>query len=336
MNEGRKSPAIRYLKYGILIVIALAVGLFFLFQYGLREKPDIEGIEREAVKRIEELREESEEPIDVEQADRFVSAQTALSKKDQQIVTTTPKALLEDESLEAESEIKVLVEEEKTVITTLRELLKDPTIGPHTPIRISPENGKVEETTPQQLLSDQSITHDTPIKIVQKHERVITTTVAELQKSLPSPETPVKIVVERPAVTLTLGQILPVEGGLERDTFYIHSVTKEDVQGIWGIIQHGLIDQFLRGIPVGGEDVGKQRLLTLEIPEDADELRGDGYSSYLGKVLAQKTREAYVYNYAKGHMGRNPDYISPGQELVISRFSEKELVDIYRHFHENP
>ncbi len=337
MNEGRTSPGIRYLKYGILIVIAIAVGLFFLFQYGLREKRDIERIEKEAVKRIEELREGSEEPIDVEQADRFVGAQTVLSKKDRQIVTTTPRALLEDESLGVESEIMVLVEEEETVITTLRELLKDPTMGPDTPLRILRDDGKIEETTIQQLLTDGSITRDTPIKIVQKHEKVVTTTLAELQKSVPSPETPVRIIVEKPGVTLTLSQILPDDQGLGRDTFYIHSVTGQDVQGIWGIIQHGLMDQFLKGVPVGiNEDVGEQRLLTIEIPENADEPRGDGYSSYLGKVLAQKTRESYVYNHAEGRMGRNPDFISPGQELVISRFSEEELVDIYRHFHENP
>ncbi|UCF57778.1 MAG: hypothetical protein JSW15_04790, partial [Deltaproteobacteria bacterium] len=68
----------------------------------------------------------------------------------------------------------------------------------------------------------------------------------------------------------------------------------------------------------------------------ADEPLDDGYSSYFGRVLTTKTSESYVYNYINGLMGRNPDYIYPGQEIVISRFSQKELVDIYKHFSRSP
>nr|NIS61178.1 hypothetical protein [Pseudomonadota bacterium] len=120
------------------------------------------------------------------------------------------------------------------------------------------------------------------------------------------------------------------------DTFYIHAVTREDVQGIWGIIQRGLLDQFLKGIPLGAEvGVPERKVLTLKIPEDADEPHDGGYSSFLGKFLVRKTRESYVYNYRNGRMGKNPDYIFPGQELVISRFSKEELVEIYKHFSQN-
>jgi hypothetical protein len=95
------------------------------------------------------------------------------------------------------------------------------------------------------------------------------------------------------------------------------------------------MDQFLKGIPVAGVAIPEEDILTLTIPEQADERLDDGYSSYLGRVLAQKTRESHVYNYSNGRMGRNPDYIRPGQEVVISRFSKSELVDIYKHFHKN-
>jgi len=336
MNKSTQSRGTRYLKYAVPIIIAVVVGLFFLLRSRPEKKLETEKIEREAVTRIEALKGELKEPIDVKRADHFVGAQTALLKKDERIIMTTPKALLEDPSLGPRSEIKVLVEEEKTIITTPRELLKNRTIHPDTTIRILKGDGQVAETTPSQLLADPSITLDTPIKIIEKVERVIVTTPEELQKTVPSPETPIRVVVEMPGETLTLAQLFPEEKGLEEDTFFIHTVTGDDVQGIWGIIQHGLMDQFLAGISVATqEDPPRKQVLTLEIPELADEPRMNGYSSYFGRVLDRKTRESYVYNYANGRMGRNPDYVSPGQELVISRFSKKELVEIYKNFTQN-
>lgn len=336
MEKSTEPRAFLYLKYVIPFLIVLLVGLFLLFRFRPEKENEAQQIERDAASRIEALKAESKEPIDLETADHFVGAQAALSRKDRQIITTTPKALLEDQSFGAESEIKVLVEKEETVITTPRELLKNRTIHPDTPIRILKEGGLVKETTVRKLLADRSIPLDTPIKIIQKQQKVIITTPAELQRIVPSPETPVKIVVEKPGEILTLGQILPGDQGLEGDTFYIHSVTRKDVQGIWGIIQHGLMDQFLKGVPVTvSEDFPEKQVLALEIPEYADEPREDGYSSYLGKVLAKKTAESYVYNYANGRMGKDPDYVFPGQELVITRFSKKELVRIYKHFSQN-
>jgi hypothetical protein len=274
--------------------------------------------------------------FDLERADHFVDAKTILSKKDRRVITTTPKTLLEDLAIGAKSEIKILVEEEKTTITTPRELLSDRTVHPDTPIRILKEGGVVEDTTPRKLMADPSITPDTPIKIIEKVEKVTVTTPEELQKMALSPETPIKVIVEKPGEALTLSQLLPEEKGLAEDTFYIHSVTREDTQGIWGIIQHGLMDQFLKGVPVSAEvGIPERRVLTLKIPGDADEPHEGGYSSFLGRVLVRKTKESYVYNYARGHMGKNPDYISPGQEVVISRFSNEELVEIYKHFSQN-
>ncbi|NIQ39005.1 MAG: hypothetical protein GTN81_10500 [Proteobacteria bacterium] len=332
MTKNRTSGRVRYPVFIILLVIALIVGFFFLFRSRYEKRIETQRVEQEAVKRIEALTEGPKEPIDLEQADSFVSPETALSKKDRQTITTTPKALLEDQTIGAESEIKVLVEEEKTIITTPRELMKNRTIHPDAPLRIIREDGKVEETTTRELLADQSITPDTPIKIILTEEKVVVTTPSELQKTVSSLETPVKVVVEKPSEIVTVGQLLPGEETTEGDTFYIHAVTRQDVQGIWGIIQHGLMDQFLKGIPVSGEDPSEKQILTLEIPELADEPGPDGYSSYLGKVLAEKTGESYVYNHTSGRMGKNPDYIAPGQELVISRFSREELVEIYKHY----
>jgi hypothetical protein len=348
MDNTTKSKSFsQLLRYGIPLLIVLVVGLFFLFKYESWKKLKTEKIEKEAAKHIEALKGELSEPIDLERADHFVDAQTVLTKKDQQIITTTPKTdqqiitttpktLLEDLAVGPKSEIKVLVEEEKTSITTPRQLLENRTIHPDTPIRVLKEGGVVTETTPRKLMADPSITPDTPIKIIEKVEKVTVTTPEELQKMALSPETPIKVIVEKPGKTLTLSQLLQEERGLGKDTFYIHAVTRGDVQGIWGIIQRGLIDQFLRGIPVGAEvEVPERKVLSLKIPLDADEPGEGGYSSFLGKVLVRKTKESYVYNYTSGRMGKNPDYISPGQELVISRFSKKELVEIYKHFSQN-
>ncbi len=324
------------LKYGIPLLIVLLVGLFFLFNYGPWKKRKTEQVESEAVKRIEALKGELSEPIDLDRADHFVEAKTVLSKKDRRIITTTPKTILDDLRVGAKSEIKILVEEEKTVITTPRELLSNRTIHPDTPIRILKEGGIVMETTPRELMADPSITPDTPIKIIEKVEKVTVTTPEELQKLALGPKTPIKVIVEKPGETLTLSQLLRGKSGLGEDTFYIHAVTREDVQGIWGILQNGLLDQFLKGVPVDIEvGVPERKVLTLKIPEDADEPREGGYSSYLGRFLVRKTKESYVYNFRNGRMGKNPDYIFPGQELVISRFSKEELVEIYKHFSQN-
>jgi hypothetical protein len=334
MEESTRSKGVRRMvKYGIPVLVAVVIGLvIFYFSIAPEKK-----IEREAEKRIETLKGELREPIDLERADHFVDAKTVLSKKERRIITTTPKTLLEDLSIGPKAEIKLLVEEEKISITTPRALMENRTIHPDTPIRVLKEDGVVVETTPRKLMADSSITPDTPIKVIEKVERVAVTTPEELQKTAPSLDTPIKVIVEKPGEALTIAQLLPKEGGLGKDTFYVHAVTGEDVQGIWGIIQRGLMDQFLQGVRVPAEEkIPREQVLQLRIPGDADEPRKNGYSSFLGTVLDRKTRESYVYNYSSGRMGKNPDYISPGQELVISRFSKDELVEIYKHFARKP
>ena len=49
-------------------------------------------------------------------------------------------------------------------------------------------------------------------------------------------------------------------------------------------------------------------------------------------MISDKTSKSYVYNYENGKMGRNPDLIYPGQEIVIISFTPEELAEIYQHF----
>jgi hypothetical protein len=195
MDDTIKSKSYSQLvKYGTPFLIALVVAVFLLFRYGPWKERKPEEIEKEAAERIEALKGELSEPVDLERADRFVDAKTILSKKDQRIITTTPKTLLEDLAVGPKSEIKVLIEEEKTSITTPRALVENRTIHPDTPIRILKEGGVVMETTPRKLMEDESITPDTPIKIIEKVEKVAVTTPEELQKKAPSPDTRIKVI----------------------------------------------------------------------------------------------------------------------------------------------
>ncbi len=113
-----------------------------------------------------------------------------------------------------------------------------------------------------------------------------------------------------------------------RVIFYIHAVQEGDDQGLWGIIQRGLTRTFAEGIEL-------QRLnqkVVAEIPPDADEKLRNDLSSFLGRMLQDKVRRTYVYNYRKGVLGDNPDLIEPGQQLIVVTFTEDELVRIYHHF----
>lgn len=127
---------------------------------------------------------------------------------------------------------------------------------------------------------------------------------------------------------LRLQELLNDPNKAADEIFYVHSVRTSDDQGLWGIIHQGLIDTFTRGIRI--ED--RSRLLSATIPGDADEPLADQRSSWLGHLLKRKVEETWVFNYQQGLLGRNPNVIHPGQQLVIVRFSENELIDIYNHF----
>lgn len=130
---------------------------------------------------------------------------------------------------------------------------------------------------------------------------------------------------------IRLQELLQDPDQAAHEVFYIHSVRPDDRQGLWGILRRGLIDTFARGIRV--QD--RSRLLSVAIPEDADALLEDRSSSWLGRLLHDKVEQTWIYNHQQGLLGQNPDVIHPGQQLVIVRFSEEELISIYNHFSES-
>jgi hypothetical protein len=112
--------------------------------------------------------------------------------------------------------------------------------------------------------------------------------------------------------------------------YYVHTVGDADVQGIWGIVQQGVVENFAQGVAV--RRGGRLNTYRVAIPRNADELRQDQSSSFLGRLIYEKSRESYVYNFETGRIGRNPDFVTPGQEIVIVSFAPEELIEIYKHF----
>lgn len=112
--------------------------------------------------------------------------------------------------------------------------------------------------------------------------------------------------------------------------YYAHPVTTEDTQGVWGIVQGGLISRFAEGIAVRrGEN---QHTYSVLIPKHADERNADGSSSFLGKVIWHKTQSAQVINIEEGWARNSGELVLPYQDLVIVSFDRQELVAVYQYF----
>ncbi len=135
-----------------------------------------------------------------------------------------------------------------------------------------------------------------------------------------------------PTDVVSVGELLEQYGEqvAPDDLFYVHTVQELDGQGIWGIIQDGVVRTFARGIAVGSD--ASADIFKADIPHDADELLVDESSSFLGKLIYDKAIRSYVYNFTQHRMGRNPDVLRPNQEIVIVKFRPSELITIYRHF----
>lgn len=135
-----------------------------------------------------------------------------------------------------------------------------------------------------------------------------------------SEEVPVTI-----AELIGAGETIPSDAVL-----YVHTVRPADNQGIWGIVHHGILENFAEGVAVHrGES---SEIYQVDIPRHADERRADNSSSFLGRLIHERTRQSYVYNYRTDRVGRNPDLIRPGEEIVIVSFTPDELVSVYKHF----
>ncbi len=127
---------------------------------------------------------------------------------------------------------------------------------------------------------------------------------------------------------IKLQELLDNPDQSSQKVYFIHAVNEGDDEGLWGIIQHGLMKTFTAGLTLPGLD----KTVSVDIPKEADEKLDDKRSSFLGQILKNKVDKTYIYNYQKGILGDNPNLIKPGQQLIIVTFTEQELIGIYEHF----
>ena len=135
-----------------------------------------------------------------------------------------------------------------------------------------------------------------------------------------------------PPRTITIRELLEgtVEVG-EHDVFYVHAVTPDDRQGVWGIIQKAVTENFARGVRLTIE--GRTDTYQVAVPPHADEILDNRWSSPLGLMIHRKSRETIIYNRKLGRLTLDPDVtIYPGNELVIVGFQPEELMNLYKHF----
>ena len=281
------------------------------------------------------------------------------------IESFTVGALAEDGTLEAETPITVVREVEQIETAVPEQLIAESGGDLDTKLHVLVTHDNAEGDAGQadggQGLATQGNVEENAEENAAGQDAVEQITVREvLERLLSEPEKPIPIVrtvryfevmtlrelldteedtgtlldvVKRPyrIEAATLADLLQREMPGSSDTiFYLHTVQPTDEQGIWGIVQSGLTDNFARGMAVRrGEKI---ETYTVRIPRDADERLRDQSSSFLGKLIDRKTEESFVYNYRENRMGRNPDRVRPGQEIVIINFEPEELVSIYKHF----
>jgi len=267
-----------------------------------------------------------------ENEDRFVRHDSVIVLPDLEYIATTKEALLNDKSLSADTPLSLSYVTHDEVKTTLGEL--NNTIDDQTAniTIITPEGTQIISPLAD-LLNHQDLELDTVITrvIAQKHR--IETTQGDLKNiDIPAGQ-PLIATITRGSQAVTLKDLTQSELLPDDALFYLHRVTDNDVQGLWGIIQAGLIDKFKNGIQLEGITLHKD-LVRAIIPADADEKLPSGLSSFLGKILKNKVDNSFIYNLKTRSMGHDANLVFPGQQLILIHFPPSELKQIYQFFSE--
>ena len=316
--------------------------------------------EAEAKQYVETLTTTSPPTIPVDKADHFVTGEHVVSLVPEEMIeSVSVGALAEDGTLEAETPITVVQEVEQIETVGPEQLIAESGGDLDAKLRVLGGSGDagggagrsgdgsdsaapggagesageaVEEITVREALERLRSEPEKPITLIKTVRYFEVMTLRELLDAEEDTGAFLDVVTQPYRIeAATLADLLQRQKAGSSDTiFYLHTVQPTDEQGIWGIVQSGLVDNFARGMAVRrGEAV---ETYTVRIPGDADERLHDRSSSFLGRLIDRKTEESFVYNYRDDRMGRNPDRIYPGQEIVIIKFEPEELVSIYRHF----
>ena len=212
------------------------------------------------------------------------------------------------------------------------ELLLQATRSPDAPIRVL-DREKITEIPLSEALRRHQLKPTVPIVALREVRVLEPTTPAELKlegKSNPGAKS--RVIASAPNATQrTVEELLGREVTKTSALYYVRTVQRQDVQGIWGILQSGLIDNFARGMAIArGDQVDTYQV---HIPRLADEpLANNRGSSFLGRLIFKKMRRSTIYNIKLGRIAKRPENIRPGQQIVIVHFTPDELIAIYRHF----
>ncbi len=338
------------------IVVALAVVLAvlgFLFQDSLftseerlAEDPASAGqavtqptavetpsVESQAKAYITKLTETQAEPIPAKNADHFVSKDQIISLLPESAIEfTTPKDLARNPALKPDTPITVIREAEQIETVTPEKIIAEAGGDLNKIVKIV-DGDEIRELTVREVLQRYAANPDQPISVVKTIQYFEITTPGEIaQDKTLAPDQELRIITKPYRLeAATIAELLMREGKYNPDSiFYVRTVRDTDDQGIWGIIHDGIMTNFAQGMAIRrGKEVNTYKV---DIPRDADELLQDRTSSFLGKLIHRKAAESYVYNFKKNRMGRNPDQVMPGQEIVIINFEPEELIGIYKHF----
>ena len=292
-------------------------------------------LEFEAETFIETLTEVDPEPVAADNADHFVSAEQSISLVSSEIIEhTTIEELRADTTLDPNAPITVVKAIEQVETLTPEKLIAQ-SGGDLTQTVTVLENDEPVEITVKQALGRHSANPDVPISVIKTVRYYQITTPQELLEDLDLTVQGEQLIgiIRKPyrLEEATISELLAQEKLLDPDAiFYVRTVRNTDHQGIWGIVHGGLISNFSRGVAIRrGEEVNTYQV---EIPTLADEVLANHASSFLGRLIYRKTGRSYVYNFRENRMGRNPNKLNPGQEIVIIKFSAEELIEIFKHF----
>ena len=272
-------------------------------------------------------------PIHVTQADNFVNQNQIISliQEDIPIEESILDDLLSDESLRPNEPITIVRDVDEFIPTSPQEIISEYGSNRRESITVQ-ISGKVQTMTIHDILVKFAQNPDQPIMVPKRlrHFEVTTPEALSISGKTRSYESVRFIRGSYKLQMATIADLIAEQREVEPDTiFYIKTVHPSDVQGLWGIIHGGLVENFASGIGIRQGQAVKS--LRVNIPNDADEKIGTK-SSFLGRLIHLKAIDSFVYNFKQQRMGQNPNHIYPGQELAIISFQPEELVRIYHYF----
>jgi len=299
---------------------------------GNTEAPNSEKIiELEAKVFVENLSPTTHKSVIVkEYQDQFVRPNSLISLPDLEHRNTTLQELARDKNIAADTPVTLNFSIEERSQTTLANLSN--TIEDHNEtITIITTDGRTLTASLAELLNREDLVKNAEITLVLLKQHSVKTRFSDIANIELSPSQSLVATIEHGVQELSINDMIPDNAQDPNSLYYLHSVTENDVQGLWGIIQTGLIDKFRQGLRLEGISQNKD-LIQAVIPSDADEKLSSGLSSFLGKILDKKVDNSYIYNIKTQGVSFDARALHSGQQLVIIRFSPDELKQIYQFF----